>query len=130
MRHQHETIAIVCSDRVTPITAGTNLGSFVMPWDYTMLDIQSSLTGVAASGTFEVDADDDGVSMLSTLLTIDAGEYSSLTASAGYAFDALEPGGPKSAIIAKGSLISINVTDDASGDAVGLIVYLLGFRDY
>lgn len=130
MRQQHESIAIVCSDRVTPITAGSNLGSFVIPWDFTLIDLQASLTVAAASGTFEVDALDDGTSMLSTLLTIDAGEVSSLTAAAGYAFAPLEPGGPKSALIAKGSVVSIDVTDDGSGDAVGLIVYLMGFREF
>jgi hypothetical protein len=30
--------------------------------------------------------------------------------------------------MAKGDIVSIDIDDDASGDAIGLIVYLIGMR--
>jgi hypothetical protein len=130
MQYQHETIAIVCSDRTTAIVAATGVASYVLPWTFDLYEVQAQLLGAAASGTFTVDVNDDGTSLLSTKLTIDAGETSSQTAASGFALVAATATTvrAKAITIAKGSKVSIDVDDDAAGDALGLIVTLIGVR--
>jgi hypothetical protein len=126
MRYQHETIPIVCSDRTTAIVADTDVAGLTMPWTFTLLDVQASLVSAAGSGTFTVDVNDGGTSVLSTKCTIDATETSSLTAAAPYAFTSRQ----KMVEIDKGTIVTIDIDDDAAGDAEGLIVYLIGLRHY
>jgi hypothetical protein len=130
MQYQHETIAIVCSDRTTAIVAATDVASYVMPWAFTLTEVQAQLFDAAGSGTFTVDVNDDGTSLLSTKLTIDAGETSSQTAASSYALAAATAttARAKAITVAKGSKVSIDVDDDAAGDALGLIVTLIGIR--
>jgi hypothetical protein len=130
MQYQHETIAVVCSDRTTPIVAANGVASYVLPWTFDLYEVQAQLLGAAASGTFTVDVNDDGTSLLSTKVTIDAGETSSQTAAVGFALVAATAttARAKAITIAKGSKVSIDVDDDAAGDALGLIVTLIGVR--
>lgn len=130
MQYQHETIAIVCSDRTTAIVAATDVASYVLPWTFTLFEVQAQLFDAAGSGTFTVDINDDGTSLLSTKLTIDSGETSSQTAAAPFALKAATATTTraKALVIAKGSKVSIDVDDDAAGDALGLIVTLIGWR--
>lgn len=130
MQYQHETIAIVCSDRTTAIVADTDVGSYVLPWDFTLFEVQAQLLDAAGSGTFTVDINVPGGSLLSTKLTIDAGETSSQTAAAPFVLAAATATTTRSkaVVIAKGSKVSIDIDDDAAGDALGLIVTLIGVR--
>jgi hypothetical protein len=130
MQYQHDAIAIVCSDRTTAIVADTDVASYVMPWDFTLTEVQAQLLDAAGSGTFTIDVNDDSTSLLSTKLTIDAGETSSLTAAASFALVAATAttARAKAIVIARGSKVSIDIDDDAAGDALGLIVTLIGIR--
>lgn len=130
MKYQHETIAIVCSDRESEIEADTDVASYVFPWDFSLFEVQAQLLGAAGSGTFRIDVNVASSSILSTKLTIDAGETSSLTAATPFQFVAATAttARGKTAEIAKGSKVSVDIDDDASGDAVGLIVTLIGVR--
>jgi hypothetical protein len=130
MRFEHETIPVTCSDRTSMIVAATNVAGLTMPWAFTLTDVQASLVTAASSGTFTIDINADGTSLLSTLLTIDAGETSSQTAATGYALVAATATTvrAKEIVLDKGTIVTIDVDDDAAGDAAGLIVYLIGFR--
>jgi hypothetical protein len=130
MQYLQETIPVTCSDRTTMIVAATNVAGLTMPWAFTLTDVQASLVTAASSGTFTVDINADGTSLLSTKLTIDAGETSSQTAATGYALVAATATTvrAKEIVLDKGSIVTIDVDDDAAGDAAGLIVYLIGFR--
>jgi hypothetical protein len=124
VRYHHETIAVVCSDRSTAIVADTDVGGLTMPWGFSLLSVQASLVSGAATGTFTVDVNVNGTTVLSTKVTIDATEETSQTAAAPSVLSGLR----KMVEMAKGDIVSIDIDDDASGDAIGLIVYLIGMR--
>lgn len=130
MQYQHETIAIVCSDRTTPIVAATDVASYVLPWTFSLYEVQAQLLDAAGSGTFTVDVNAVTTSLLSTKLTIDSGETSSLTAAGQPVLVAATATTTRAKAIelAKGTKVSIDVDDDAAGDALGLIVTLIGVR--
>jgi hypothetical protein len=79
---QIDPYIVACSDEFTPITAGTQKVTFRMPYAATLTGLSASLVTAATGSVFTVDIGKNGVSILSTKLTIDAGETSSLTAAA------------------------------------------------
>lgn len=113
-------IALACSDESTAIVAAAPIVTFRMPHAMTLTAVRASLTAAAATGTFTIDIKEGGVTILSTLLTIDATEETSTTAAV--------PAVISDASLADDAEITIEVTDDASGDAEGLKVYLIGTR--
>lgn len=113
-------IALACSDETTAIVAAAPIATFRMPHAMTLTAVRASLTGAAGSGTFTIDIKESGTTILSTLLTIDATEKTSTTAAT--------PAVISDASLADDAEITIEVTDDAAGDATGLKVYLIGTR--
>lgn len=112
-------IPLYCGDRTTPITAAAvNVMGRQIAFDVTLLEAQAYLTIKAATGTFTVDVNRNGVSILSTKITIDANEESSLTAAIQPAFSATN--------LTKGDIITVDVDNAANGLASGLIVTLIG----
>lgn len=75
-----ETITIACSDETTDLTTGTAKVTFRMPFAMTLTDVRASVTTAPTGATLTVDINESGVSVLSTLITIDAGEKTSETA--------------------------------------------------
>ena len=74
-------MTIALSDEATPITAGTSKVVFRAPFAMTLTKIpRASLTTGSTSGIPTVDINEDGNSILSTKLTIDANEKTSTTA--------------------------------------------------
>jgi hypothetical protein len=115
-----EHIGIACSDETTVIVAGTAKATFRMPFAMTVTAVRASLTTAAATGTFTVDINDGGTTILSTKLTIDATEKTSVTAAT--------PAVISDTALADNAEITVDVDDDASGDATGLKVWLIGTR--
>lgn len=113
-------IALACSDESTAIVAAAPIVTFRVPHAMTLTEVRASLTGAAGSGTFTIDIKENGTTILSTLLTIDATEKTSTTAAAAAVIS--DPA------LADDAEITIEVTDDASGDAEGLKIYLIGTR--
>jgi len=75
----HMTIAL--SDETTSITTGVSKITFRAPFAMTLTQIpRASLAITSSSGNPTVDIDKNGVSIFSTLLSIDAGEKTSTTA--------------------------------------------------
>lgn len=68
------------SNEVTPISVATNVVRFRMPQALTLSSVRASLSEPSTSGIVTVDINQDGVSILSTKLTIDANEKTSTTA--------------------------------------------------
>lgn len=112
-------IALACSDESTPIVAAAPIATFRMPHAMTLTAVRASLTTAAATGTFTIDVKENGTTIFSTLLTIDATEKTSTTATPAVISDPA---------LADDAEITIEVTDDASGDAIGLKLYLIGTR--
>jgi hypothetical protein len=113
-------IVLGIGDETTAITAGTAKLTFRMPFAMTLTAVRASLTTAASSGTFTVDINEGGSSILSTKLTIDATEETSTTGAT--------PAVISDPDLADDAEITIDVDDDAAGDATGLKVTLIGKR--
>lgn len=117
-------IALVLSigDETTPLTATAPIYTFRMPYNMTVTEVRASLTNrPTTSGTFQVDINNSGVSILSTKLTIDLNEYTSTTAAT------------PAVISLAGQLSDQEITIDVDsvsggGTEAGLKVYLIGYH--
>ena len=82
---QPQSIIVAASDETTAITTGTAKTTWRMPYPFQVLGVKASLTTAGGtSGTTTIDINDDGTSIFSTLLTIDQGELTSVTAATSY----------------------------------------------
>jgi hypothetical protein len=76
-----QSIIVACSDEITALSAGTNKVTFRMPYAFTLTAVRASLTTAQSSGILlTVDINKDGVSILSTKITFDNTEKSSVMA--------------------------------------------------
>lgn len=73
-----QTVAL--SDETTALTTGTAKLTFRVPAAVTLTDVRASVTTAPTGSVLTVDINEGGVSILSTLITIDAGEKTSTTA--------------------------------------------------
>jgi hypothetical protein len=113
-------LVVACSDEDTALVADTGVITFRMPRGVTLTAVRASLKTAAASGTFTVDINEGGSTILSTKITIDATEKTSTTAAT--------PPVISDSALADDAEITIDIDDDASGDATGLKVTLIGTR--
>jgi hypothetical protein len=114
-------IQVACSDETTAITAGTNKVTFRMPHAMTLTSVRASLTTAQASGSiFTVDINEAGTSILSTKLTIDNTEKTSVTAAT--------PAVISDTALADDAEITIDIDQIGNGTATGLKLTLIGTR--
>ena len=114
-------IIIACSDETTALTTGTAKVTFRMPYAFTLTAVRASVTTAPTGAALTVDINEGGVSILSTLLTIDAGEKTSTTAAT--------PAVISDTALADDAEITIDI--DTVGSTVagaGLKVTLIGYR--
>lgn len=113
----NRVLEVAFSDKVTPITAGTDKENFGAPYTTTILEIWVFLGTVQASGTtFTVDVNVNGSTMLSTKITVDNGEQTSLTAAV--------PCVISNGAWTKGDKVSIDVDQVGNGTALsGKIIF-------
>lgn len=116
-----EVIAIACSDESTAIDSTGTKVTFRMPYAFTLSAVRASLTGACTTGTFTVDINESGTTILSTKLTIDATEKTSTTAATAAVIS--------DTALADDAEITIDVDDDGDSTATGLKVYLIGVRN-
>jgi uncharacterized protein YprB with RNaseH-like and TPR domain len=114
---QVEVIQLSCSDLSTALVAALSVGYFRVAKPFILTEIRASLLVVSSSGVVTVDINKNGSSILSTKLTIDANEKTSLTAAAGYVIT--DPA------MTNDDEITFDI-DTAGTGAKGLIVTLLG----
>jgi hypothetical protein len=114
---RRDVIILAVSDDATALTTGTAKFTFRMPYVFTLSEVRASLSTVASSGLTTIDVNEGGVSILSTALTIDAGEKSSKTAATAPVVSDVT--------LADDAEITIDV-DAAGTGARGLKVYLIG----
>jgi hypothetical protein len=111
-------IQLACSDETTALTSGTAKVTFRAPRAMVITGVRASLTTAQTSGSiFTVDINDSGTSILSTKLTIDNTEKTSVTA-------ATAPVISDSAI-ADDAEITIDIDQVGDGTAKGLKVTIL-----
>jgi len=117
-----QALIISASDETTALVAGTSKTVFRMPYAYTLTAVRASLTTAGTGANLvTVDINENGSTILSTKLTIDASEKTSVTA-------ATQP------VISDTSLaddaeITIDIDQiDSGGASTGLKVYLIGYK--
>lgn len=114
-----EFLTVALSDETTSITAGTAKATIRMPYAFTLTAVRASLTTASSSGVPTVDINENGSSILSTKLTIDASEKTSTTAAT--------PAVISDASLADDAEITFDI-DVAGTGAKGLKVTLIGRR--
>lgn len=119
----HETgtptiaLQLACSDLITDIANAAGVAYVRAPSAFTLTDVRASLQTASSSGAVTVDIKKNGVTVLSTALSIDATENTSTTAAT--------PAVISVSAIADDDELSIDITGAGTG-AKGLIVSLLG----
>jgi hypothetical protein len=110
-------IQLACSDLVTALATAASVAYVRAPHSFTVTAVRSSLLTASSSGPVTVAIKNNGTDILSTDLSIDATELTSVTAAT--------PAVIASPDFADDDLITIDIT--AAGTAAkGLIVMLLG----
>lgn len=113
-------LILSCSDETTALTAGTAKLTFRMPHIFMLTGVRASLNTAQASGSiFTVDVNAAGTSILSTKVTIDNTEKTSVTAATP---SVIVPG-----IIPDDTEITVDIDQIGNGTAAGLKITLLGY---
>ena len=73
-------IGIAASDETTDLEVGTDKAAFRVPTTMTLTEVRASVTTAPTGSTIIVDINKNGATVLSTKLSIDAGEKTSETA--------------------------------------------------
>lgn len=116
-----ESIVIAVGDEATALTAGTGKVTFRMPYAFSLTGVRASLATAQASGSiFTVDLNEAGTSILSTKLTIDNTEKTSVTAATAAVIS--------DAALADDAEITIDIDQIGNGSAKGLKIALIGRR--
>ncbi len=114
-------IALACSDETTALTTGTAKVTVRVPYAFTVTGVFASVTTAPVGSTLIVDINEAGTSILSTKLSIDAGEKSSDTAASAAVISDTS--------IAAYAEITIDIDQIGSSTAgAGLKVWILGVR--
>jgi hypothetical protein len=114
-------IIIACSDETTAITVGAGKATFRMPYALTLTEVRASATTAPTGAAILIDINENGASILSTKLMIDATEKTSTTAATPYAFS--------DTALADDSEITIDFDQVGSTIAgAGIKVTLIGVR--
>lgn len=119
---QRESFIIPCSDETSALVATEGVFTFTMPYAFLPTAIKADVVTAPAGSAITVDVKVGGVSILSTLITIDAGETSSATAAV--------PAVLLSNTIPSNGIVSVDIDAVGSGTAgAGLKVTLIGRQD-
>lgn len=110
-------IQMSCSDLTTELVAATSVAYCRAPRAFTLSAVRASLLTASNSGVVTIDINVSGSTILSTKLTIDANEKTSVTAATAAVIS--------STTIADDAEITVDIDGDGTA-AAGLIVTLLG----
>jgi hypothetical protein len=112
-------IGVALSDETTAITTGTAKATIRSPFAFTLTGVRSNLNTASSSGLPTVDINLNGSTVLSTKLTIDANELTSVTATT--------PAVISTSAFGDDDAITFDI-DVAGTGAKGLKVWLYGTR--
>jgi hypothetical protein len=114
-------MTVAASDETTALTTGTAKITFRMPRAITLTGVRASLVTAQASGSiFTVDINESGTTILSTKLTIDNTEKTSVTAAT--------PAVISDSSLADDAEMTIDIDQVGDGTAKGLKITLYGTR--
>ena len=117
----YETIMASVTEENSNVATGTGLITFRVPYAMTLTSVRASVKTAPTGSTIIVDINESGSSVLSTKLSIDAGETTSTTATTAPVIS--------DSALADDAQITIDVDQVGSSTAgTGLKVTLLGYR--
>lgn len=116
---QYEVLIIPIGDETTAITTGTAKVTWRMPFAMTVTAVRASVNTVSSSGLPTFDINEAGTTIISTKLTIDASEFTSVTAAT--------PAVISDASLADDAEMTIDV-DVAGTGAKGAKIVIIGYR--
>jgi len=120
---QPETISIPVVLLNDQVVAGASEAFFPCPYNFTLTDIRANLAVAQASGDIlTIDVNKGGVSVLTTKLTIDNTEKSSVDAAIPVVIDATK------IVFTDNDEITIDIDQIGNGSAYGLWIQLIGYR--
>lgn len=115
-----QTFAVACSDLTTNLTTGTGKAYWYVPYNFTVVEVQASVDTVQTAGSvLTMDINESGTTILSTKLTIDNNEGSSITAAT--------PPVISDSALTKGNKVTFDIDQVGTAGAKGLIVYVIGY---
>jgi len=117
--YKDEVIGLALSDETTAITTGTGKATIRAPFAFSLTGVRANLNTASTSGIPTVDINVAGSTVLSTKLTIDANELTSVTAAV--------PVVISTSAVADDDEITFDI-DVAGTGATGLKVWLYGVR--
>jgi len=77
-----QSLIVAASDETTDLTTGTAKSTFRMPYAFTLSSVRASVTTAPTGSTIIVNIKESGTTILSSRITIDATEKTSVTATA------------------------------------------------
>lgn len=116
----NDGILIACSDETTALTAGTAKRTFRMPFAATLTGVRASVNTAPTGQALIVDINESGTTVLSTKLSIDAGEKTSTTAASAAVIS--------DTVLADDAEITIDIDQVGSGTAGGGLKVALFWR--
>lgn len=75
-----QALTVAVSDETTALTTGTAKITFRAPHSMELTEVRASVTTAPTGANLNIDVNDSGTSIFSTILSIDAGEKTSTTA--------------------------------------------------
>ena len=117
-----QAIGIAVGDETTVLTTGTGKVEFQMPYAFTLTDVKATVTTAPTTDAgFTVDINEDGSTILSTKITLDATEKTSATATT--------PPVISDSSLAADGVITVDIDALSSGGTeAGLKIWLIGYQ--
>lgn len=113
-----QALLFACSDETSDLAVSTDLTTFPVPFDITLTDVRAFVATAPTGSSLICDIKKNGVSILATLITIDAGEKNSE--------DATTPPVISDASLSKDDEITVDITQIGSTVAgAGLKISLI-----
>jgi len=123
IRLDEEVFVISLSDETTDLAVGDGKAYFNMPFAMTLTAVKANVNMAPSGATIIVDIEEAGSSILTTKLSIDAGEKTSLTAASAAVIGGAGPA------LANDAEIKFNIDQVGSTDTGrGLKITLYGYR--
>jgi hypothetical protein len=116
-----QSFIIAASDETSNLATGTNIARIRMPYAFTLTAVRASVNTAPTGSTIIVDINESGSTILSTKISIDISETSSVTAASSPVIS--------DSSLADDSIIAIDIDQvGSSNTGVGLKVTLIGYK--
>ena len=117
--YQLETFTLRSNTPTTSVIVAADIDFIMMPYDFRLTDVRASFN-TASTALTTIDVLESGVSILSTLITIDIGAVTSVTSASPVVISDFE--------LADDAKITFSVASVGGVAATGIKIHLIGYR--